>query len=242
MTGLQGESRALFPATRWSLVRSAASGSGEALEELCDAYATPVYAYFRREGYPPAEAEDLTQEFFAVKVLDPERRGAVLRDDAQLSVRFRSFLRVCLRNFASHDRERRKAQKRGGGVSALPLDLAAAERSLALCDDAEPGRAFDLSWARCVVDRVFGRLQAEIGADAKLVLRRTLQAKPDREIADEMGVSANAVAKTRKRTLDRARKLLDLELRETVADVGELSAEVAELSRIYALPGWLAAT
>src|SRR5215469_2466523 len=57
-----------FPTTHWSAVTEAgddsAPGSTQALEKLCRAYWRPIYAYVRRRGYAPADAEDLTQAFF----------------------------------------------------------------------------------------------------------------------------------------------------------------------------------
>jgi RNA polymerase sigma factor (sigma-70 family) len=241
MAGLEGASRANFPATRWSLVRSAAGGSERAVEELCRAYSGPVYAYFRRLGYDPEAAGDMTQDFFASRVLDPERRAGLLRDEADLTVRFRAFLRVCLRNFAGHARERAGAVKRGGAATIVSFDAAAAERTAALLDGEQPARAFDVAWARCVVDRVFERLQGELDEDCRRVLARTLQRAPDKEIAGELEVSPNRVAKLRKRALDRARRLLEEELRETVSTSADLQEELGELARIYSLPSWLVA-
>ncbi|MCX6923151.1 MAG: hypothetical protein NT154_08080, partial [Verrucomicrobia bacterium] len=58
-----------FPATRWSVVLAAGhsrvTGASQALEGLCRAYWLPLYAYVRRQGYGPDDAQDLTQEFFA---------------------------------------------------------------------------------------------------------------------------------------------------------------------------------
>ena len=59
----------LFPQTHWSLVLAASRrGSPEseaALEIICRAYWYPLYAYVRRCGQSPHDAQDLTQEFFA---------------------------------------------------------------------------------------------------------------------------------------------------------------------------------
>ena len=37
----------------------------QALEELCRAYWYPLYAFVRHRGHSPADAQDLTQTFFA---------------------------------------------------------------------------------------------------------------------------------------------------------------------------------
>ena len=57
-----------FLTTHWSVVLCAQGDSPlarDALEKLCRSYWRPLYAFVRREGYSPEEAEDLTQEFFA---------------------------------------------------------------------------------------------------------------------------------------------------------------------------------
>ena len=79
-----------FETTRWSVVQAAGNvcngTASESLEVLCRTYWYPLYAYLRRRGHQPAEAEDLTQGFFA----DLLRRGAVGVADRQRG-RFRSF-------------------------------------------------------------------------------------------------------------------------------------------------------
>jgi len=55
-----------FPVTCWTMV-AAAQGNGRqahhALNELCGLYWPPVYAFVRRKGKSPADAEDITQVF-----------------------------------------------------------------------------------------------------------------------------------------------------------------------------------
>jgi RNA polymerase sigma-70 factor (ECF subfamily) len=45
--------------------RNDSASADTALEGLCRTYWYPLYAFTRRRGYPPHEAQDLTQEFFA---------------------------------------------------------------------------------------------------------------------------------------------------------------------------------
>ena len=58
-----------FHTTHWSLVllagQTKAPKADEALESLCRTYWNPLYAYVRRQGHSPHDAQDLTQEFFA---------------------------------------------------------------------------------------------------------------------------------------------------------------------------------
>lgn len=55
-----------FSTTRWSLVVEACGDEGGvALGELCERYWYPLYWFVRRQGRSAADAEDLTQAFFA---------------------------------------------------------------------------------------------------------------------------------------------------------------------------------
>lgn len=58
-----------FATTRWSIVFAAQQEGTDAAETalatLCETYWFPLYGYVRRQGFQPAEAQDLTQAFFA---------------------------------------------------------------------------------------------------------------------------------------------------------------------------------
>ena len=103
-----------FHTTHWTVVLTAQAGDGtsasEALAELCTAYWYPLYAFVRRQGSNPHEAEDLTQEFFR-RFLERRALEAV-RPEAG---KFRSFLLACLKNFLANERNRAQTQRRGGG-------------------------------------------------------------------------------------------------------------------------------
>src|ERR1035438_5653859 len=64
-----GQDRSVFVTTHWSVVLSArqkdSPQSAAALETLCRTYWYPLYAYVRRQGQSPHDAQDLTQGFFA---------------------------------------------------------------------------------------------------------------------------------------------------------------------------------
>src|SRR5262245_42680080 len=65
-----------FPDTMWFMVKGAANPSSpdsqESLECLCRAYWEPIYAFIRRTGKSPHDAEDLTQRFF-IHLLEANR-------------------------------------------------------------------------------------------------------------------------------------------------------------------------
>jgi hypothetical protein len=58
-----------FTTTHWSVVLAANDGastqSHTALAQLCRTYWYPLYAFVRRKGHSPHDAQDLTQAFFA---------------------------------------------------------------------------------------------------------------------------------------------------------------------------------
>ena len=110
-----------FATTHWSIVRAAghdSSGTASgAMQELCRIYWFPVYAFARRKGHSPSDAEDLTQGFF-VHLLESEFVKSADRDRG----RFRSFLLKSVANFLNADHRRQTAEKRGGGQTVLSLD------------------------------------------------------------------------------------------------------------------------
>ena len=119
-----------FHTTRWTLVARASEGEGEgaraALEELCAAYWYPLYAYLRRKGNTADEAADFVQGFFAALL----EKGYVAQADPERG-RFRGFLMVAVRKFASKERDKECAIKRGGGKTTLSLDFQDGERTYA---------------------------------------------------------------------------------------------------------------
>ncbi len=89
---------AQFATTHWSVVLEAGHGSSvaaqTALEELCQAYWYPLYVYVRRRGYGVEDAQDLTQEFFALLL----RKGHFALPNPARG-KFRSFLLRALQHF-----------------------------------------------------------------------------------------------------------------------------------------------
>src|SRR5262245_24986606 len=138
-----------FPTTQWSLVLIAGEGfsaeSQDALATLCRTYWYPLYAFVRRQGYSPDDAQDLTQSFFS-RLL--EKR--YLRDCDRERGRFRSFLLASLKHFLSNERDRSRSQKRGGGVVVVPLDViiqtGESRYSLEPRNDITPETIFERQW------------------------------------------------------------------------------------------------
>jgi RNA polymerase sigma-70 factor (ECF subfamily) len=229
---------ARFDTTNWSVVLKAGSGDTtgcqEALARLCETYWYPVYAFVRRSGASAADAEDLTQEYFARFL---EKR--FLEDVRPERGRFRSFLLVSVRNFLHNERDRARALKRGGGARALPLHGQDGEVRYERepTDAVTPEVLFERAWVRAVLDRALERLQAqsegELQADRFARLRPFLTGDgPDAtyaEIAREWGVGEPAVRVAVHRLRRRFGAALREEVGSTVEDPRDVEAEIRHL-------------
>jgi RNA polymerase sigma-70 factor (ECF subfamily) len=228
----------MFATTRWSLVAAArdraAPPAREALAELCRAYWYPVYAFVRRCGHGHAEAEDLTQEFFA-RLLGKDALAAV--DPAR--GRFRSFLLASCRHFLANQHDRERARKRGGGRPTLPLDFGGADdryRREPAHDDT-PEKLFERRWALALLDEVLARLRAEYEATGKGQLFALLKGHltgddpglPHAAAAEQLGMTEGAVKVAVHRLRKSYRELLRQEIAQTLADPAEVDDEIRSL-------------
>src|SRR4051812_38321055 len=159
--------RQLFATTRWSIVLAAGAGStaaGDPLAVLCGTYWYPLYAFVRKHGFSPHDAQDLTQEFFK-RLIEKGWLGDVHPDRG----RFRSFLLASMRHFMANEWDRARALKRGGGSVPLSLDLALAETQFARepADTVAPDQIYDRRWAYALLEKVLSRLRTEFAAIGK---------------------------------------------------------------------------
>jgi RNA polymerase sigma factor (sigma-70 family) len=216
-----------FQTTRWSVVRQAI-GSDDAsariaLSALCEAYWYPLYAYVRRSGRNPPDAEDLTQEFFA-RLLDKHTLAAA--DEAR--GRLRTFLLTCLQRFLLDEHDRAMTQKRGG---ALPANLNAewAEERYATepVDDHSPDRIFQRRWALTVLEHSLLLLAEEYTRRGKPELYEALRpclgfgAEPEKQydqIAAELDMPLGTVKNHVFRVRARFREILFEQVALTLED------------------------
>lgn len=206
----------------------------EALAQLCEAYWYPLYAYVRRRGYSAADAQDLTQAFFArllekqsLRVADPERG------------RFRSFLLASLDNFLANEHDRARAQKRGGGRTQLSLDLAAGESRISLepAHELTPQRLYERQWALTLLELVVRKMEAEYQEAGKArqfeLLKNALgggrERLPYADVATELDTSVENARQAAHRMRRRYRALLREEVARTVADPSDVDEELANL-------------
>lgn len=227
-----------FVTTHWSVVLAAARSdttrAGAALEKLCQTYWYPLYAYVRRRGHSPEDAQDLTQAFFT-RLLE---RNWVGRADRQKG-RFRSFLLSALNHFLADEWDKVRAQKRGGGLAPLPLEFDAAETRYRHepVDNVTPEHNYERRWALTLLDTVLRRLQLEYTQEGRGELFGALHpclvgdrsSQPYAELANELGVAEGTVKSAVHRLRQRYRQLLRDEIAQTVAEPGEVDEELHHL-------------
>ena len=231
----------MFPNTRWSVVLAARRPTPEsavALEAICRAYWYPLYAYVRRCGHSPHDAQDLTQAFFC-RLLEKRLLDAADREKGKL----RSFLIMSLKNFMSNEWRRAATQRRGGGQIQAPFDTAFAESRLATDNQTlGPDETYDQQWAFTLLDLTMKRLQAEFAAGGKPgefeALKECLMAERGgidyAAMAGKLGVNEGAARVTVHRLRKRFRELYREEISQTLAGDAEVEAELRHLSEALA--------
>jgi RNA polymerase sigma factor (sigma-70 family) len=224
-----------FPPTLWSVVLAAGKDSSprsqEAMASLCQIYWYPIYAFLRRQGKSPHDAEDVTQGFFA-RLCRNDRLASVGREKGK----FRSFLLVSLKHFLADEADKTRAQKRGGGQTNISLDAVSAEERFALepPDLMDPERLFERRWALTVLERTLARLNAEFQSPDRRerfeLLRGYLlgDAPPETyaAVGRRLGMREGGVKSAVARMRQRYRELFRDEIAGTVADGVEMEAEI----------------
>jgi RNA polymerase sigma factor (sigma-70 family) len=228
----------VFATTHWSVVLTAqdkdSKQSAAALEKLCSAYWYPLYAFVRRKGRSPHDAQDLTQEFFA-RLLEKEFPKAA----AQEKGKFRTFLLVALKRFLANEWDKQNAQKRGGGVQIVSIDEELAESRFAAepVDQLQPDLIFDRQWAVTLLGRTMTNLQTEYVASGRSKLFELLRGCLGREesalsyatIAAQLNLTEAAVKMSVQRLRARYREILRAEIADTVATPAEIEEEIRHL-------------
>lgn len=198
-----------------------------ALETLCTTYWYPLYAFVRRLGKTPHDAQDLTQEFFA-RLLAKEWLKGVIPERG----RFRTFLVVAMRRFLANEWDRLCAEKRGGGHAPLQLD-GAEERYQ--CEPVTAGSAdsvYERRWALTLFDQAMSRLRTEYERLGQLATFDSLKeflaadrgAIPYASIAGMLQTTEGAA----RVAVHRLRKRFREVFRETIADTVSAPAEIDE--------------
>ena len=228
---------AAFTTTHWSVVLEAQSESPAAqaaLEKLCRTYWRPIYGFVRRQGTESEEAKDLTQGFFAL-LLERRDLDTVRKEKGRL----RSYLLTSLKNFLTNEHNRAMAVKRGEGQRLISLhQLDEHEHTdFEPADTSTADQIYERRWALALLDQVLIRLGAEYRAAGNVILFERLKAlltdEPARlsqaQIADELGMTENAVKQAFHRMRQRYRELLREEIAHTVMLPGDIEDELRHL-------------
>ena len=235
----QQNRRAQFASTHWSVVLAAAQTQSpeacEALETLCAAYWYPLYAYVRRKGYSPPEAEDLTQEFFARRVVTK----LIFRSVRAGEGKFRTWLLNSLQNMLCNEWDRQHAQKRGGHRPHVPVDLQDAEGRYLIepAHDQTPEKIYERTWATTLLERALTELKTtyekagkvELFGELKCFLPGALSTQPYAEVALRLGKSEEAVKMAVSRLRQEYGRVLKDEIKRTVSSPEEAQSELRHL-------------
>jgi RNA polymerase sigma factor (sigma-70 family) len=231
---------AKFRPTRWSVVllsaKSKAPGSEAALADVCKLYWYPLYAFVRRRGYNPEDAQDLTQGFF-LHLLDQKALAQV----HPLKGKFRSFLLASIQNYLSKEADRARCLKRGGKTEFVPFDIKNAEDRYRLepIDYLTAEKIFDARWALTLLDEAMSLLCAEYAGQGKMATFETLkpflrpidsEALPSYEqLAAQLGLGVGTIRTLVHRLRKRYTTLLREQVARTVSDPGEIDEEIHAL-------------
>lgn len=218
-----------FLTTHWSVVLNARAADSQkakaALESLCRAYWYPLYAFVRRQGQSPHDAEDLIQGFFAQCI----EKNYLHTADKQKG-RFRSFLLIALKRFLANEWDRARTRKRGGDRQIISLD--AEERYAAEpADSLTPDKLFERRWALTLLENVLEKLKVEQAAAGRSAIFTELQpvltsrGTPYADLAKRLGLTESAVKVAVHRLRQRYRELLEAEIANTVSSPSEISEE-----------------
>lgn len=229
-----------FPTTHWTLVmrvREGGSARQAALEELCGLYWYPIYAFVRRRGFAPHDAEDVTQGFFS-KLLRDETFDAAAADRGRL----RTFLLSSLDRFFADQHRRQNTLKRGRGQAIIAFEELHAEDRYAAepRDHRSPEWLFTHAWAQLLLEGVRAKLQSEFAETGRadvfnaLLPFLLLEDMPPsyREVAQQLDSSETAVRLLVFRLRIKFRDLLRAEVAQTVSTPGEVADELEWLKGV----------
>lgn len=210
-----------------------------ALSALCGTYWYPLYAFARRKGAAREAAEDLVQGFLA-RLIEKQDLRHVARDKG----RFRSFLMAALQHHLANERDRERAEKRGGGAVALAIDFDAAGVRFARepARGRTPEQEFERAWALEVLRAALDEVEREYRASSRGALFEALRGElegapaPHAEIAERLALSPGAVKTAAHRLRERFGATLRSIVSNTVSSPAAVEAELGALLRALSRP------
>jgi len=228
----------VFSTTHWSVVLRAgttdSASAAPALEQLCRNYWYPLYAFVRRKGHSPHDAQDLTQAFFA-RLLE---KNYVAQADRERG-RFRTFLLAALTHFLADEWDKARRLKRGGGREVISFDAASAEERYRLepIDQLDAAKLYERRWVTTLFDQVLARLEKEFRDSGKGGLFDQLKGSLLAEepalsyaaVGAQLSLTESAVKQAVHRMRRRYGELFREEIAQTVAGPGEVEEELKHL-------------
>ena len=240
MNSEQPPAHRLFATTRWSVVREAGDlvspAADQAREQLCRLYWPALYAWLRRDGHSPDDAEDLVQGFLA-QFIDRNDFASAQSERG----RFRSYLLSALRHYVISARRHDDAAKRGGRCGHVPLEeLHTEERASVAAPDLTAQQAFDRRWLAALLATALHRLENDYAAAGQAerfaALNPWLVADPPdgayERLAEKLGVARATIATWVSRMRVRYREMVHEQIRDTVSSPEEFEQELRDLLRL----------
>jgi RNA polymerase sigma factor (sigma-70 family) len=228
--------RGRFASTHWSVVlaaaRTASPEAAAAMEKLCHAYWYPLYAYLRRSGHATHAAQDLTQEFFARRIVTQR----IFQGMQPTEGRFRSWLLTSLQNMVRNEWQKEQAAKRGGAHPHCSLDFESAEGRYTAepAHDLTPEKLYDRNCATELLNLVAGQLQEKYRQDGKADWFQELKAflpgehstRSHAEVAARLGKSEDAIKMGVSRLRQEYGRQMRAEVKRIVNHPDEVDAEL----------------
>ena len=210
--------------------KTESASAEQALNQLCRTYWYPLYAFIRRKGHNPHDAQDLTQAFFA-RLL---KKNYVAQADRERG-RFRTFLLAALTHFLADEWDKARRLKRGGGRETISFDADSAEERYRLepIDQLDAAKLYERRWVTTLFDQMLARLEQEFRDSDKGELFDCLKSSllADSEspsyavLGRRLGLKEDAVKQAVHRMRRRYRELFREEIAQTVAGPGEVEDE-----------------
>lgn len=236
---IEAHTASRFKTTCWTLVLSARDDR-DSMADLLSRYWSPIYAYLRRDGCDPDQAEELTQAFVSDVMLG---RDLLVKANPQRG-RFRSFLLKSLKHYVIDIHRHECGRDVTHAFVSLSDDVEAAN----LCEPIEaddPDHAFMRQWATAVFDQALQRMRKACERDGMETHWIIFEARSVRPLLhgsapvaiDELVRSTDAVGPDRVYNMLHSAKrkffaiLYDI-IAETVESPEEIDAELDELIQV----------
>lgn len=236
-----------FPTTEWTLVARLRNDDEAvsmcALDELCATYHYPLYCFIRARGVAHHDAQDALHDFLA-KLL----RLEAFHDLAAEKGRLRTFLAKALDRFliSRHHRERKRHEREVSlDDERFAFDPRLEQRyEREMISLATPAAVFDRQWCEQLLERVLRLLATAYAEKDKTALFTTLRpvlasggslrGHDAAALAATLAMTEGALRTALVRLLRDYRKLLEQEVRQTVASKEDVEAEIADLMKALA--------